>query len=171
MRKKKDYTTRECINLKSMTDPSKEQTFKAYFWSKYSTCNSVSCPLSHPRSPFLTRLVPIRRLETAIQRYQARRNMHSERREIFTKYLSYGGVDISPKMFGGNDERDRQDMDKDEIITAVAQSTVPEDRANWDVDFEAVVKGFLCALSFFHLRLRYVLQLTIVLGPPCSRAS
>ncbi|EDN02996.1 predicted protein [Histoplasma mississippiense (nom. inval.)] len=84
-----------------------------------------------------------RRLETAIQRFQAKRSMNIDRRNVFTKYMSYGGVDIGPKMFEGNDQRDLMDMDSEDILTAAAQASVPENRVGWDVDFEAVAKGFL----------------------------
>lgn len=65
---------------------------------------------------------------------------------IFAKYMSYGGVKVGPKMFGGNDQRDLQDMDAEDILTATAQSNIPEDRQDWVVDFELVAKGFLCVI-------------------------
>jgi Argonaute siRNA chaperone (ARC) complex subunit Arb1 len=69
--------------------------------------------------------------------------MDSDRRHIFTKYMSYGGVDMGPKMFQGNDQRDLQDMNADDILTATSQSTIPTDRSGWIIDFELVVKGYL----------------------------
>lgn len=69
--------------------------------------------------------------------------MDSERRNIFTKYMSFGGVSVGPKMFGGVDQRDMESMDAAEIITARAQASITEDRSDWIVDFEAVAKGFL----------------------------
>lgn len=73
--------------------------------------------------------------------------MNIDRRNVFTKYMSYGGVDIGPKMFEGNDQRDLMDMDSEDILTAAAQASVPENRVGWDVDFEAVAKGFLYVQS------------------------
>ncbi|EGE81665.2 hypothetical protein, variant [Blastomyces dermatitidis ER-3] len=86
------------------------------------------------------------RLETAIQRFQAKRSMDSDRRSVFTKYMSYGGVDVGPKMFEGNDQRDLMDKDAEDILTATAQASVPENRVGWAVDFEAVAKGFLSSV-------------------------
>ncbi|KAI1918794.1 hypothetical protein LOZ65_004708 [Ophidiomyces ophidiicola] len=88
----------------------------------------------------------IHRLETAIQRYETKRRMNSERRDIFVKYLSFGGVKVGPKMFEGNDQKDLQRLDSEQIITATAETNIPEDRANWEVDFEMVVKGFLSSV-------------------------
>ncbi|EEH06616.1 conserved hypothetical protein [Histoplasma capsulatum G186AR] len=94
-----------------------------------------------------------RRLETAIQRFQAKRSMNIDRRNVFTKYMSYGGVDVGPKMFEGNDQRDLMDMDSEDILTAAAQASVPENRVGWDVDFEAVAKGFLSSVLPLHIGL------------------
>ncbi|KLJ11347.1 hypothetical protein EMPG_13384 [Blastomyces silverae] len=87
-----------------------------------------------------------RRLETAIQRFQAKRSMDADRRNVFMKYMSYGGVDVGPKMFEGNDPRDLMDKDAEDILTATAQASVPENRVGWAVDFEAVAKGFLSSV-------------------------
>lgn len=57
--------------------------------------------------------------------------------------MAYGGVDVGPKMFQGVDQRDIEDMDDEDIVTATAQSTIPKDRSEWTVDFELVAKGFL----------------------------
>ncbi|PGH04618.1 hypothetical protein GX51_03451 [Blastomyces parvus] len=87
-----------------------------------------------------------RRLETAIQRFQAKRSMDSDRRNVFMKYMSYGGVDVGPKMFGGNDQHDLRDKNAEDILIATAQASVPENRVGWAVDFEAVAKGFLSSV-------------------------
>ncbi|KKZ63506.1 hypothetical protein EMCG_02184 [[Emmonsia] crescens] len=94
-----------------------------------------------------------RRLETAIQRFQAKRSMNPDRRNVFTKYMTYGGVDVGPKMFEGNDQRDLIDKDSEGILTATAQASVPENRVGWDVDFEAVAKGFLSSVLPQHIGL------------------
>ncbi|KAK2746324.1 hypothetical protein FQN57_003206 [Myotisia sp. PD_48] len=84
----------------------------------------------------------VQRLESCIQRYQAKRRMHEDRREVFVKYLSYGGVEVGPKMFEGNDQRDLKNLDAEDIVTATAESSIPANREDWDVDFEKVAKGF-----------------------------
>lgn len=84
-----------------------------------------------------------RRLETAIQRFQAKRRMDNTRSAVFAKYMAYGGVSVGPKMFEGNDPRDIQNMEGEDIITATAEAFIPEDRSEWLVDFELVAKGFL----------------------------
>lgn len=74
--------------------------------------------------------------------------MNSERRDVFLKYLSYGGIKVGPKMFEGNDQKDLQKLDSEGIITATACTNIPDDREGWDIDFEAVVKGFLYEIRF-----------------------
>ena len=69
--------------------------------------------------------------------------MDSDRRSVFTKYMAFGGVTVGPKMFGGVDQKDMEDMDAEEIITARAQTSITDDRSAWIIDFEAVAKGFL----------------------------
>jgi hypothetical protein len=91
------------------------------------------------------------RILTAIQRFERRRKMNSERRDVFLTYLSYGGVTIGPNMFqGGNKKLDLEGMDKSEIVEALAQTSLTDDKYNigkdtslWAVDFEGVMKGFL----------------------------
>lgn len=94
--------------------------------------------------------------------------MNSERRDVFLKYLSYGGIKVSPKMFGGNDQKDLQKLDSEEIVTATAITNIPEDRAGWDVDFETVAKGFLYDIHSKQARWCYYL-LTVQLAPLWSR--
>jgi hypothetical protein len=69
--------------------------------------------------------------------------MDSDRKHIFTKYMMFGGVTVGPKMFGGVDQRDMEDMDAEEIRTARTQASILEDRSEWRIDFEEVAKGFL----------------------------
>lgn len=91
-----------------------------------------------------------RRIETAIQRYQGKRRMEEFRRNVFMKYLTYGGVDAGPKMFGGMDRKAFENMDADEIVTATATSYLSSDKMNigadnttWAIDFEGVAASFL----------------------------
>lgn len=71
-------------------------------------------------------------------------------RDIFYKYLAYGGLDVSPNMFQGMSERDAESMDKDTLTRAMAQTSLSNDfrdigkeSSKWVVDFEGVMKGFL----------------------------
>lgn len=91
------------------------------------------------------------RIETAIQRYKAKRNFDSEKKDVFDKYMSFGGIDTGPKMFtGGLDANMLDEHDAKEIRDITATNFVGSDKANigkdssiWTVDFEGVVKGFL----------------------------
>lgn len=82
-------------------------------------------------------------MEDAILRFQKKRRIENDRREIFLKYLQYGGVDISPKMFTGTDQRDLKEMDSEEILLARAQTSIAQEQLNLHIDFNAVVKGYL----------------------------
>ncbi|PYH71540.1 uncharacterized protein BO88DRAFT_478266 [Aspergillus vadensis CBS 113365] len=95
---------------------------------------NVSRPLTH-------------RIEDALLRYQKNRRLESDRRDVFLKYLAYGGVNVGQRMFGGLDGRDLQQLDSEEILQARAMTSVGKDRSNLTVDFDAVVRGFLT--SFF----------------------
>ncbi|KAI9732118.1 MAG: hypothetical protein M1834_004214 [Cirrosporium novae-zelandiae] len=91
------------------------------------------------------------RIETAIQRYRARRNFDSSRKDFFDKYMTYGGVDSNPRMFtGGIDQAELKQLDAKEIATRTAINYVCTDKYEagqkgcpWVVDFEHCVKGFL----------------------------
>ncbi|GFF41661.1 argonaute-binding protein 1 [Aspergillus udagawae] len=85
----------------------------------------------------------IHRMEDAILRFQKKRRIECDRREIFLKYLQYGGVDISQKMFTGTDQRDLKEMDSEDILLARAQTSIAQEQLNLQIDFNAVVKGFL----------------------------
>jgi Argonaute siRNA chaperone (ARC) complex subunit Arb1 len=79
-------------------------------------------------------------------------------RDIFYKYLAYGGLDVTPKMFQGVTERDAESMDKETLTRAMAQSSLESDfrdigkeSSKWVVDFEGVMKGFLSRrVTFFY---------------------
>lgn len=83
------------------------------------------------------------RMEDAILRYHQKRRIETDRSEIFMKYLSYGGVDVSPNMFRGLDQRDMQEMDKEQILISRGQTSISQDRSDLDIDFNAVVRGYL----------------------------
>lgn len=83
------------------------------------------------------------RIEDALQRYQNNRRLENFRRDIFLKYLAYGGVDVSPRMFAGSDQKDLQDLDSEQILQTRTQTSIPRDTANLAIDFDAVVRGYL----------------------------
>ncbi|KAL9005150.1 MAG: hypothetical protein Q9188_002064 [Gyalolechia gomerana] len=87
------------------------------------------------------------RIETAIQRYCARRNLDSKRKDVFDKYLSLGGISSGPKQFsGGLDAKDLSDMNAAEIALMKATHFVDVDKWGpeeaYQVDFEGCVKSF-----------------------------
>ena len=99
------------------------------------------------------------RIEIAIQRYVAKRNFDSTRRDLFDKYLAYGGIESGSKMFGGIDQKDMKSMDAAEIARMRARHFVAADKDNLSdphfvVDFEA------CAAAFLSSRLPVIYDLT-----------
>ncbi|KAL9597136.1 MAG: hypothetical protein Q9219_005358 [cf. Caloplaca sp. 3 TL-2023] len=100
-----------------------------------------------------------RRIETAIQRYCARRRMDSAKKDVFDKYLSFGGISSGPKQFsGGLNTEDMADMNAADIALMKAIHFV--DLEKWgdddayDVDFES------CAKAFFSSRAPWVYDLS-----------
>lgn len=83
------------------------------------------------------------RMEDAILRYHKNRRLESDRWQIFLKYLIYGGVDVGPKMFGGTDQHELQQMDSEQIMVSRGQTSISQERSNLEVDFNAVAKGYL----------------------------
>ncbi|PLB42108.1 uncharacterized protein BDW47DRAFT_121898 [Aspergillus candidus] len=65
------------------------------------------------------------------------------------KYLAYGGVNTSQKMFQGVEDRDMKDMDAEDILVARGQATINHDHSRLEIDFNAVVKGFLTSVFPF----------------------
>ncbi|KAL9110208.1 MAG: hypothetical protein Q9227_005269 [Pyrenula ochraceoflavens] len=96
-------------------------------------------------NPFATRIM------TAIQRFETRRRLDSERRDYFYKYLIFGGIDVGPNMFQGVAPRELKEMDKEQAVESRAQTSLRDDVGNgvqegdekYVVDFEGVMKGFL----------------------------
>jgi hypothetical protein len=112
-----------------------------------------------PCPSFLWRLTrACRRIITAIQRYERRRRMEATTRDIFQKYLAYGGLDVGPNMFQGVSEQDAESMDKDTLSRAMAQANlshefrdIGKEASKWVVDFEGTMKGFLSRrVPFFY---------------------
>ncbi|KAF2967205.1 hypothetical protein GQX73_g6397 [Xylaria multiplex] len=104
--------------------------------------------LYDPARPFSNRI------EECIQRFRARRRLDPLRADMFNKYLFLGGVDSSQRQFTGiskdTDAMTEADSEKIRVMTAVdfiggknSRFYDGSDAQNWEVDFEAVVKGFL----------------------------
>ncbi|KAI0431032.1 Argonaute siRNA chaperone complex subunit Arb1-domain-containing protein [Xylaria sp. FL1042] len=94
------------------------------------------------------------RIEECIQRFRARRRLDSQRTAMFNKYLFLGGIDSSQRQFTGMaDDRDGMaEADSELIRTMTAIDFIgghgnrfynASTTENWEVDFEAVVKGYL----------------------------
>ncbi|MCJ1477684.1 hypothetical protein MMC13_006357 [Lambiella insularis] len=89
------------------------------------------------------------RIETAIQRYVARRKFDSVRKDLFDKYMSFGGIDSGPKMFGGGldsqtlEESTAADIAKLTATNYVGNEQVDPRSKDYVVDFDGVLKGFL----------------------------
>ncbi|KAI1336377.1 Argonaute siRNA chaperone complex subunit Arb1-domain-containing protein [Xylariaceae sp. FL0016] len=93
------------------------------------------------------------RIEECLQRYRAKRRMDNELTQMFNKYLQLGGIDASQRQFTGVglNKTELEEADKDQIRQMTAVDFVggagsrfyegPSD--DWEVDFEAVAKGFL----------------------------
>lgn len=85
------------------------------------------------------------RIQTAVQRFCARRKFDSALKEVFDRYLAFGGVDAGPNMFGGATDPDADELTAQEI--AALKTTKFLNRAVIDgdmvVDFDAVLKAFL----------------------------
>lgn len=52
-------------------------------------------------------------------------------------------MDDGPKMFGGIDERELQQLDSEQILVTRGQASIAQERADLEIDFDAVVKGYL----------------------------
>ncbi|KAL4802332.1 Argonaute complex, subunit Arb1 [Aspergillus unguis] len=89
----------------------------------------------------------VHRVEEALLRFNKNRRIEPDRLEVFQKYLKYGGIDVSPKMFAGTEDRDLKNLDNDEILLARGQTAINKEYSRLEIDFDAVVKGFLT--SFF----------------------
>lgn len=91
------------------------------------------------------------RIETAVARFKAGRKFHSEMKNIFDKWMRFGGVNTEPKQFTGLDKKDLEGLSKQEKIDVTVTVVVDEDKyfldtrpdAGWAVDFEGVAKAFL----------------------------
>ncbi|KAF2838698.1 hypothetical protein M501DRAFT_1031764 [Patellaria atrata CBS 101060] len=96
------------------------------------------------------------RIETAIQRYKARRKFHQGPKRVFDALMHYSGIYSGPKQFTGNltpEEMERYDAG--DIARLNATHFVGEDKyddTKWSVDFVGVAQGFLSSnlMTFIH---------------------
>lgn len=79
----------------------------------------------------------------------ARRNFDSGRKDLFDKYMAYGGIEAGQKMFtGGVDTKGMSEMNAAEIALMKARHFVGADKknegnSNFVVDFDGCAKAFL----------------------------
>lgn len=80
--------------------------------------------------------------------------MDPQRRDIFYKYLAYGGVDVGPNMFQG--AVDTEGLDKDSVSIALTQTSISREKyyvgtpaAKFAVDFPGCVRAFLSRRAMF----------------------
>ena len=83
------------------------------------------------------------RIQEALNRYQQKRRLLTERMQVFGLYLRYGGVEFGAKMFGGVSEMELKAMDKEEIVVARSQTDIGAEKLKMKIDFEHVAKAFL----------------------------
>ncbi|ORY09666.1 Argonaute siRNA chaperone complex subunit Arb1-domain-containing protein [Clohesyomyces aquaticus] len=103
-----------------------------------------------PDKPF------VERIEIAIQRFKSKKRMHEMYAKVFNKWMRFGGVEMSPRMFGALSKQDMAEMDAEQIAKALAIHHIPWDRQDpkhWEVDFEGVGKAFLS--SYYPLHFGY----------------
>lgn len=100
------------------------------------------------------------RIEECIQRFRARRRLGSKRDNMFSRYLSLGGIDTSVRQFQGT-RNIGDDILEDATKSAVREMTAddviqrggdgnrntqfynPNYPEHWEVDFTGVAAGFL----------------------------
>lgn len=88
----------------------------------------------------------VERIEIAIQRFKQKRRMQAIYAKVFDKFMSYGGVDCTPRAHQGLSKTELKEMDAEEVARSLATHTVPwnrTDETQWTVDFLAVGAAFL----------------------------
>lgn len=98
----------------------------------------------------------INRILTSIQRFERTRRLSPSRRDIFYKYLAYGGIDVGPNMFQSVTPLDKKTMSKEELATALSQLSINTEthdvdspNALYTVDFLGCMKAFLSRRAVF----------------------
>jgi hypothetical protein len=110
-------------------------------WGAHSS--HVPTNLTNPRSiQFVDRIL------TAISRFERTRKLTPERRNIFYKYLAFGGLTVGPNV--GQGGLDLSSLSKVQAAQALSQVFASEDKrdldsdtALYDVDFLGCMHGFL----------------------------
>lgn len=101
----------------------------------------------------------ISRIEEAVNRFCRNRKMHQTTRNIFVKFMRFGGVSGGQGQFGSGANRKqlkKEGLEQDEIDRVTAYFSVDNavlesfdekdaDAGEWYVDFAALAKGFLSA--------------------------
>ncbi|KIW21260.1 hypothetical protein PV08_01840 [Exophiala spinifera] len=102
--------------------------------------------LYNPSIPFVDRII------TAVGRFERTRKLTPERRDIFFKWLVYGGVNIGPRAHQG--APDTEDLDNAQIAAVLSQASASKDKYDlssstrlYDVDFHGVMRSFLSRRS------------------------
>ncbi|KAF3171627.1 hypothetical protein TWF225_002242 [Orbilia oligospora] len=100
------------------------------------------------------------RIETAVQKYKAKRKLDPLRHQLLEAYYHLGGIKTGAKMFGGLDQKFIKENDTEEIARFKATDYVPESMKNigiqrveeldddyedpeYTVDFDYVVRAFV----------------------------
>jgi len=64
------------------------------------------------------------------------------------KYLQYGGVTVGPNVGGGVGAQEVKEMDKDDALRARSKTAVFLTQSELEVDFNAVVRGYLYGANY-----------------------
>lgn len=112
--------------------------------------------LYHPDFPFLDRVL------TAIERFEQTRRLTPERRDIFYKWLHYGGIKVGTNPFSSG--HDEEGMDKGDIATIKSKVRIPDAERKLletaDTDDPTYVVDFLgCTQAFFSYRVSAIYYL------------
>lgn len=83
------------------------------------------------------------RIEDALARYQYQRRIEPERRNIFHKFLQYGGINAGQNFGQGVNDKDLQNMTSDQAMQARSQTSIQQERDKLEINFNKVVQGFL----------------------------
>ncbi|KAI9665579.1 MAG: hypothetical protein M1831_001722 [Alyxoria varia] len=92
------------------------------------------------------------RLEIALQRYSTKRKFQALAKNIFDKWLKFGGVDNGPRKYGGLDLEDMEGKTKAEkrklssTIEVKREELDDNGKRKWTIDFDGVAKSFLSIL-------------------------
>ncbi|KAJ5165784.1 hypothetical protein N7492_006080 [Penicillium capsulatum] len=83
------------------------------------------------------------RLDSALVRYQFKRRMESERRNIFHKFLQYGGITVGPNFGTGATPRELREMGHKQAMRVRSQTEISKDRDGLEISFTKVARAFL----------------------------